>query len=156
MSQQLNILILNGPNLGVLGQREPEIYGKNRPEELPDLLKKIIGQRADQINLSFFQSNKEGELIDKLEQSLHDGIQGVVFNAGALTHTSLALADCLSWIPIPCIEVHLSNIWSREEKIRHTSMIAKNCLGVIAGFGLMSYALAVLELMEILEEQDSN
>lgn len=143
-----SILILNGPNLGALGEREPEIYGKQRLEDLPDLIQAFLGERAKDLDLHFFQSNSEGELIDRLENAHKEGIQGVVFNAGAYTHTSLALADCLAWINIPCVEAHISNIWARQEEIRHQSFLSKHCIGVISGFGLQSYALATLALLQ--------
>lgn len=143
----MKFLILNGPNLGFLGQRQPDIYGKQGMEDLPQLIEKLMGQEARSIDLEFFQSNYEGELIDRIEKARQEEKDGIVLNAGAYTHTSLALADCLAWIKIPCVEVHLSNIWGRSEQIREKSLIAQNCIGVIAGFGIMSYALAVLSLV---------
>ncbi len=145
------ILVLNGPNLGFLGRRQPEIYGDKGMDALPGLLEEIMGESAQDIELLFFQSNGEGELIDRLESAYKDGVHGVVFNAGAYTHTSLALADCLAWIKIPCVEVHLSNVWARSEPLRHKSLMARYCVGVVAGFGLESYALAVLALYRHLE-----
>lgn len=140
------ILILNGPNLGHLGQRQPEIYGNQGLRELPDLLEMIMGQAVDEIELLFFQANGEGQIIDRLELARRENIFGVALNAGAYTHTSLALADCLAWIGLPCVEVHLSNILARPEGMRHTSLIAPQCIGLISGFGLLSYALAVQTL----------
>ncbi|MDY7001858.1 MAG: type II 3-dehydroquinate dehydratase [Thermodesulfobacteriota bacterium] len=145
------ILVLNGPNLGFLGQRQPEIYGNKGMDALPDLLNELMGESAREIELSFFQANGEGQLIDRLESALKDGVHGVAFNAGAYTHTSLALADCLAWIKIPCVEVHLSNVWARSEPLRHQSLMAASCVGVVAGFGMESYALAVLALYRHLE-----
>ena len=130
------ILVLNGPNLGALGRRQPEIYGRE--------------------GLEFFQSNHEGALIDRLEQARAEGVDGVAFNAGALTHTSLALADCLAWIGLPCVEVHVSNVFARtEDPIRRHSYMAKQCLGVVSGFGLASYALAVQALVFHLNRKHS-
>jgi 3-dehydroquinate dehydratase II len=140
------ILVVNGPNLGALGQRQPEIYGSETMKDLPEMVENLMGDAAP--GLEFFQSNSEGAIIDRLEQARRDKTDGVALNAGALTHTSLALADCLAWIDVPCVEVHLSNILARPEKIRHTSIIAPHVLGVVAGFGLMSYALAVQALCE--------
>ncbi len=140
------ILVVNGPNLGALGQRQPEIYGSETMEDLPRMVGNLMGDAAP--GLEFFQSNAEGAIIDRLEQARRDKTDGVALNAGALTHTSLALADCLAWIDVPCVEVHLSNILARPEEIRHTSIIAPHVLGVVAGFGLMSYALAVQALCE--------
>ncbi len=147
-----NILVLNGPNLGVLGRREPEIYGDRSLHDLPDLVRKVMGEAAGHVHLVTYQSNSEGGLIDRLEQALDERVQGIALNAGAYTHTSLALADCLAWIDIPCVEVHLSNVWARQEPLRHTSMIAPRCVGVVSGFGLWSYAYAVLALYQLLRE----
>ncbi len=149
------ILLMNGPNLGQLGQRQPDIYGTNDMSMLPDFLKRLMGQGADQVELSHFQSNSEGALIDRLEKARDGGINGVVLNAGAYTHTSLALADCLAWIALPCVEVHLSNILARNEPLRHRSLLGTHVVGVIAGFGLMSYALGVQALVMHLQEQNS-
>lgn len=137
--------MLNGPNLGHLGVRQPEIYGSRGMADLPDLVAGMLGEDAADVELVFFQANGEGALIDRLEKAREEGVCGVVLNAGAYTHTSLALADCLAWIGIPCVEVHLSNILARSEE-RHVSRMARHCLGVISGFGLESYALAVLAL----------
>ena len=142
----MNFLILNGPNLAFLGQRQPEIYGSRTMEQVPELVRSLLGPEAERLSLAFWQSNSEGGLIDRLEQAHTEGTDGIAFNAGAFTHTSLALADCLAWIGPPCVEVHLSNIWARAEPIRQQSLMGPNCLGVIAGFGLMSYALAVQAL----------
>ena len=132
------ILIINGPNLNLLGQREPGIYGEGTMEQCIDGLQ----QRFPAITFDFFQSNCEGALIDRLQQTLTDGTEAVVLNAGAYTHTSLALADCIRSLRVPVIEVHISNVHAREE-IRHRSLIAPACKGVICGFGLDSYRLAV-------------
>lgn len=144
----MRILVVNGPNLGFLGQRQPEIYGLQGMDALPDMVNKILGESAKRLTLSFFQSNSEGALIDRLERAWKEGTDGVVINAGAYTHTSLALADCLAWIKIPCVEVHISNVLARDEHIRHQSLIACHCLGTIAGFGILGYALAVQALWQ--------
>lgn len=144
--QSFSILVVNGPNLGFLGKRQPEIYGAQTMNELPGLVRELLGPSAERIQLDFFQGNGEGQLIDRLERAYHEKTDGLVLNAGAYTHTSLALADCLAWIKIPCVEVHLSNIWARPEPIRHQSFIGKHVIGVIAGFGLLSYGLAVQAL----------
>ncbi len=140
------ILIVNGPNLGQLGQRQPEIYGTQSMRDLPDMLEAIMGRAVDDLELQFFQANGEGQILDRLELARKDGVHGIVINAGAYTHTSLALADCLAWIGLPCVEVHLSNVFARPEPMRHTSLIAPHCIGVIAGLGLLGYALAVQTL----------
>lgn len=142
-------LVLNGPNLGALGQRQPEIYGHQGMGSVPGLVHSMLGAAASNVTLEFFQSNHEGELIDRLEKARIEGIHGVVFNAGAYTHTSLALADCLAWIGLPCVEVHISNVFARtQEPVRQHSYMAKHCIGVISGFGLASYALAVMALLQ--------
>lgn len=139
----MKVLIMNGPNLNLLGRREPAIYGSNGMERC---LKALRG-RFPGVTIDYFQSNHEGELIDRLHAVGFSGeYAGVVLNAGAYTHTSLALADAISAIELPVIEVHISNVHSREE-IRHHSMISGVCAGVIAGFGIDSYRLGVEALV---------
>ena len=147
---KLTILIVNGPNLGHLGQRQPEIYGHEGMDVVPGLVERLLGgDKARDVALDFFQSNSEGELIDRLERARSEGMDGLVVNAGAYTHTSLALGDCLAWIKIPCVEVHLSNPTARtDEPLRQKSHVGPHSLGVIAGFGILGYALAVQALME--------
>ncbi|WP_147821463.1 type II 3-dehydroquinate dehydratase [Salidesulfovibrio onnuriiensis] len=148
------ILVMNGPNLGHLGKRQPEIYGAQGMEAVPGLLDQVMGRDAGDVELEFFQSNSEGSLIDRLEQARAEGVHGVAFNAGAYTHTSLAIADCLAWIGIPCVEVHLSNVWARKSQpLRQQSLMGERCIGVIAGFGILSYALAVQALYMRLETE---
>lgn len=133
----MNILILNGPNLNLLGKREPEIYGSATFEDYFKELK----EKFPTVNLTYYQSNIEGELIDKLHE-VGFSFDGVVFNAGAYTHTSVGLGDAIKGIETPVIEVHISNVHAREE-FRHTSFIAPNAKGIIAGFGLRSYDLGI-------------
>ncbi len=131
----MKILILNGPNLNLIGQREQKIYGNLSFDDfLKDLQKKITD-----VDIDYFQSNIEGEIIDKLQKSDTDGI---VLNAGAYTHTSIAIRDCIKSISTPVVEVHISNVMDRES-FRHISMISSVCKGVISGFGLNSYRLAI-------------
>jgi 3-dehydroquinate dehydratase-2 len=144
----MEFLVINGPNLGYLGQRQPEIYGSLGMDALDGLVGRLLGDDAARVRLSLFQSNSEGALIDRLEEAWKARVDGLVLNAGAYTHTSLALADCLAWIKIPCVEVHLSNVHARNSNLRHTSLIGRHCLGAIAGFGIMSYALAVQALWQ--------
>ncbi len=133
----MKILIMNGPNLNLLGVREPDIYGKSSFENyLPELRSKF-----SDVDIEYYQSNIEGEMINKL-QEVGFSYDGIVLNAGAYTHTSIALLDCIRSLKAPVIEVHISNINSREE-YRHKSVISAGCLGMIAGFGLDSYRLAV-------------
>jgi len=144
---QCKILILNGPNLGHIGKRQPEIYGSQTMDDVETLVRTMMGEAGDDISITHFQSNSEGGLIDRLEKAREEGVDGVVFNGGAYTHTSLAIADCLAWIGIPCVEVHISNIWARNDQpLRQQSIMGGQCIGVIAGFGIMSYALAVQAL----------
>ena len=140
-------LILNGPNLGHIGTRQPEIYGHQSLQDLEAILDSMFDQPRP-FELSYAQSNSEGGIIDRLEKAREEGITGIVLNAGAYTHTSLALADCLAWIGIPCVEVHLSNTLARHEPLRHQSLIARHCLGVVAGFGVMGYAMALQGLAD--------
>ena len=134
----MKILIINGPNLNMLGNREPSIYGSATMQETLDNLKK----RFPDTEIAFFQSNHEGELIDRMQAAIGDGTNGIVLNAGAYTHTSVALHDCIRSLKCPVIEVHISNVHQREE-FRHKSMISAACKGVICGFGLDSYRLGV-------------
>lgn len=133
----MKILIINGPNLNLLGRREPGIYGSSSFDEyLPKLQAKY-----PEVEISYYQSNIEGELIDKM-QEVGFTYDGIVLNAGAYTHTSVALHDCIRSLQCPVIEVHISNVHQREE-FRHHSFISSACKGVICGFGLDSYRLAV-------------
>ena len=146
MSDCFTFLILNGPNLGSLGVRQPEIYGTAGMDAVPGLVKNLLGDDFSKVSLEFDQKNSEGALIDRLEQARREKAHGIAFNAGAYTHTSLAIADCLAWIGVPTVEVHLSNVWARPETLRHQSYMAAHVIGVVAGFGIMSYALAVQAL----------
>ena len=133
----MKVIIINGPNLNLLGKREPEIYGTQTFEVYFIELKK----QFPQIELEYFQSNVEGELINKL----HDigfTYDGIILNAGGYTHTSVALADAVASIKTKVIEVHISNIFAREE-FRHTSLLSKNCVGIISGLGLKGYEMAL-------------
>ena len=142
----MKILVVNGPNLGFLGRREPTIYGA---QTLDDIIRGLQQQFAGSVEIAAFQSNHEGALIDALQQAAIEGdVAGVVLNAGAYTHTSVALRDAISSIaPLPVVEVHLSNVHAREA-FRHTSLISAVCQGVIAGFGADSYRLAVEALVQ--------
>lgn len=133
----MKILIINGPNLNLLGKREPGIYGNS---SFDDYLKKLREQYSD-VEIEYYQSNIEGCLIDKMQQ-VGFTVDGIVLNAGAYTHTSVALHDCIRAITSPVIEVHISNVHQREQ-FRHHSMISSACKGVICGFGLDSYRLAL-------------
>ncbi len=133
----MKIIIINGPNLNLLGRREPSIYGSLTFDEFFNDLK----EKYDTIDLVYFQSNVEGTLIDKLHE-VGFTYDGIILNAGAYTHSSIAIGDAIKGIETPVIEVHISNVHSRED-FRHLSYIAPNAKGVIAGFGLQSYELAL-------------
>lgn len=135
------VLILNGPNLNLLGKREVDVYGHESFESFFEKLKTDYPN----IELHYFQSNVEGELVDELHK-IGFSFDGIVFNAGAYTHTSVALSDAVAGIQTPVIEVHISNVYQREE-YRHQSIMAKNCKGIITGFGLNSYRLGIDSLL---------
>ena len=133
----MKIFIINGPNLNLLGKREPEIYG---PRSFDDFFQELKAQ-FHHIHLDYFQSNHEGMLLDKLHETGFE-VDGIVLNAGAFTHTSIALADAIAAIPAPVVEVHISNVHAREP-FRHHSFLAATCEGSIVGLGLEGYRLAV-------------
>lgn len=130
-------MIINGPNLNLLGVREPGIYGSEGFGGFFEKLKEDFSG----LSLSYFQSNHEGALIDKIQQAGFE-YDGIVLNAAAYTHTSVAIADALAAVPAPVVEVHISNVYARED-FRHHSFISKHCAGVIVGFGLEGYRLAI-------------
>lgn len=148
----MKILIIDGPNLNLLGKREPEIYGSQTTADMLAEVRAAVGGRAE---VEYFQSNHEGEIIDRLHAAGYADadIAGIVLNAGAYTHTSLAIADAIAAVPAPVVEVHLSNIFAREE-IRHRSLIAAVCKGSISGFGDRGYHLAVEALLDALPKPD--
>ena len=133
----LKIAIINGPNLNLLGKREVEIYGT---QSFEDYLK-TISSKYTTVELSYFQSNVEGELINKLHE-IGFNYDGIIINAGAYTHTAIAIADAIAGIKTPVIEVHISNIFARED-YRHVSYLGKHCKGSISGFGLKGYEMAI-------------
>lgn len=137
----MRILIINGPNINLLGKREPSIYGSVTFE---DYLASLRARYAD-VQIDYFQSNIEGELINKIHEAGFE-VDGIVLNAGAYTHTSIALQDAIRAVSAPVIEVHISNVHARES-FRHVSMIASACKGVICGLGLNSYRLALEDLL---------
>ena len=147
----MKILVLHGPNLNLLGTREPEIYGSLTLADIDAKLVELAGEHHAELVCK--QSNHEGDLVD----ALHDArtwADGVVFNPGAYTHTSIALRDAISAIEIPVIEVHLSNVYGREE-FRHVSMISAVCKGKITGLGWRSYSLGLRALLEMLSDKES-
>ncbi|MBJ10510.1 MAG: type II 3-dehydroquinate dehydratase [Flavobacteriales bacterium] len=138
----MNVIIINGPNLNLLGVREKSIYGESSFDDFFQTLK----EKYTAINLSYFQSNIEGELIDKLHETGFS-LDAIILNAGGYSHTSVSISDAIAAIETPVIEVHISNIYAREE-YRHKSLISSNCKGSICGFGLKSYVLAIESLLK--------
>ena len=138
----MKILIINGPNLNLLVTREPQHYGTGTMDSVLDALK----SQYPRVEFDYYQSNVEGFLIDRLHKTLEEPCDGVVLNAGGYTHTSVALRDAIAAIKVPVVEVHISNVHSREE-FRHRSLISAVCKGVICGFGLDSYRLGVEALL---------
>jgi len=138
----MTIQIINGPNLNLLGKREPGIYGT---ETFESFFQKLAGEFPDH-NLQYYQSNVEGEIINKL-QEVGFTADGVVLNAGAYTHTSVAIHDALGSIQAPVVEVHISNVYAREE-YRHKSLITSKCIGLLTGFGLEGYRMAIRFLID--------
>ena len=141
----MRIQIINGPNLNLLGKREPEIYGSQSFDTYFELIK----QKYPSLKLDCFQSNIEGELIDKIHEVGFE-YDGIVLNAGAYTHTSIAIGDAIKAITTPAVEVHISNVYSREE-FRRISHISSSCVGVISGFGMNSYNLAIDAIIEMID-----
>lgn len=137
----MKIQIINGPNLNLLGKRETSIYGSESFEDFFAALKK----RFPDADLHYYQSNVEGEIVNKLHETGFD-FSGIVLNAGAYTHTSVAIHDAIAGIKTPVVEVHISNVYSREE-FRHKSLITSKCIGLLTGFGLEGYAMAISYLM---------
>ncbi len=140
----MKILVINGPNINFLGIREPGIYGEDSYESLKNTLK----NKADELHveIDIFQSNHEGEIIDRLQKAYADKVDGIVINPGGLTHTSVSLHDAIASVaPIPVIEVHISNVAARED-FRHVSLTAPACKGQIAGLGIQGYIYALEEL----------
>ncbi|MCB1200212.1 MAG: type II 3-dehydroquinate dehydratase [Leptospiraceae bacterium] len=147
---QLKILIINGPNLNLLGVREPEIYGNLTLQSIEQSVRLEFEKQAEII---FFQSNSEGEIVDKIQDSLKMNVNAIVINAGAYTHTSIAIPDALSGVKIPFIEVHISNTFAREE-FRHHSYLSSKATAVIAGLGAHGYSAAVQYFIQKLREKN--
>ena len=146
----MKILVLNGPNLNLIGRREPDTYGSSTLLDLENSLSASFPN----IGFVFHQSNEEGSLINQLQDTTHNDVDAVVLNAGGYTHTSVAIRDAISAIDTPVVEVHISNIYAREA-FRHKSVIAAVCAGNISGFGLKSYHLGVSALIDLAHQSDS-
>jgi 3-dehydroquinate dehydratase II len=140
----MKLLILNGPNLNLVGTRNPKVYGNTSLDQYLENLKKSY-------DFEKYQSNTEGEIINKLQESEKENFDGIILNAGGYTHTSVAIADAIEAIAVPVLEVHISNIFSREE-FRNKSLIAPHCIGHISGFGLLSYELAIKAFLSISQQ----
>ena len=143
----MNILLINGPNLNLLGTREPEIYGNKTLLDIENELSKIAKEKK--INLEFFQSNHEGEIVDKIQESVKN-TQGILINAGAFTHTSISIRDALIGSKIPFVELHISNIFCRED-FRKESFLTDKAIGIISGFGISSYYLGLDGIIDYLK-----
>ena len=139
----MKILVINGPNLNMLGIREPDIYGRQTYNDLVEMIKKYCGE--NDIEAEFFQSNHEGAIIDRIQEA-YQKIDGIVINPAAYTHTSVAIRDAISAVSLPAVEIHISNIHNRED-FRKNSFIAPVCIGQISGFGLDSYKLGLQALI---------
>lgn len=137
----MKVMIINGPNLNLLGKREPDVYGSQSFEDYLEHLK----DRFKDVEIHYVQSNVEGELVNALHNADDDSYDNIILNAGAYTHTSIAIGDAVAGISAPVIEVHISNVMDREE-FRHVSYISKHAAGVISGFGLKGYELAMITL----------
>ena len=146
----MKVLVVNGPNLNFLGIREPGIYGEDNYESLVKRVEKRAGELK--MDVETFQSNGEGEIIDRLQDAYSDGTDAIIINPGAYTHYSIAIRDALSSLNMPKIEVHISNVHKREE-FRHTSVTAPVCTGQIVGLGLLGYELALEAVKNMLSEK---
>ena len=146
--KNLKIMVIQGPNINMLGLREPGIYGSMRMEDIHAQMKIVADQNS--VDIDFFQSNLEGEIVDKIQECLGEA-DGIIINPAAYTHTSIAIRDALSAVNLPVIEVHISNIYGREE-FRHKSLVAAVAAGQIAGFGPVGYHLAMIGMLQIFEQ----
>ena len=142
----MKLKIINGPNLNMLGVREPVVYGTDTLEKINSEIEMFAHKIG--IKAGFFQSNVEGEIVSEIQKAFFDKFDGIILNAGGYTHTSVAIRDAISSVDIPCVEVHLSNIYGREE-FRAKSIIAPVCIGQITGFGKNVYKLAILSFMDV-------
>jgi len=147
----MKIVVIQGPNLNMLGHREQAVYGAMKLEEIHSQMEAVAKQNS--IEIEFFQSNLEGEIVDKIQECLGDA-DGIIINPAAYTHTSIAIRDAISAVSLPAIEVHISNIYRREE-FRQKSMTAPVCTGQISGFGPFGYHLAMISMMQMLSEIDA-
>ena len=148
----MKILVINGPNLQLLGKRNPKVYGYDSLETIYENLRNLVSEENLSCSLDFFQSNSEGDLVSRIGKTLEDSTDGIIINPAAYTHTSIAIRDALEAVELPAIEVHISNIHKREE-FRHHSMTVANCVGQICGFGILGYELALRAMVELLNKK---
>jgi len=144
----MKIVVIQGPNLNMLGHREQNIYGPMKLEDIHTQMKNFADQNG--VEIEFFQSNLEGEIVDKIQECLGDA-DGIIINPAAYTHTSIAIRDAISAVQIPTVEVHLSNIYARED-FRHKSLTAPVCAGQVSGFGPFGYHMAMVAITQIMNE----
>lgn len=144
----MKILVINGPNLQLLGHRDPEVYGKTTLDDVNKRLTEVAAELG--VKIFFFQNNTEGFLVDRIAEAKKEGIDGIVINPAAYTHTSIALRDAIEGVKIPSVEIHISNIHARDE-FRHKSMTAAVCIGQISGFGTDGYEWALRALIQYLQ-----
>lgn len=144
----MKIRVIQGPNINMLGKREPEIYGLMSMEDIHENMRKVAEQAN--IEIEFFQSNYEGEIIDKIQECVGT-CDGIIINPAGFSHTSISIRDAISAVKLPCVEVHVTNIYKREE-FRQKSITAGACIGIISGFGPLGYHLALISLLQILEQ----
>ena len=146
----MKILLINGANLNMLGQREPEKYGKITLQDIENAL--TLKSKELGVQIDFWQSNHEGEIVDKIQQMKNEGYDGLLINAGGYTHTSVVIRDAISAVQIPAVEIHITNIHAREE-FRHTSLLSGVCIGLVAGFKELSYIFALEGLVQYLNRE---
>ena len=144
----MNILIINGPNMQLLGKREPDIYGLSTLDDLRESL--LAYAEGIGVSLEFFQSNHEGDIVDQIAWAAENNMDGIIINPAAYTHTSIAIGDAVKAVSLPAVEVHISNIYAREQQ-RSKSLIAHACIGQICGFGFKSYELALNALVDYIK-----
>lgn len=147
MKRNIRLLVINGPNINMLGMREPEIYGKQDYKALVEFIKKSAGDFG--VDIECFQSNHEGDIIDRIQKSHSDGFDGIIINPAAYTHTSIAILDSIMAVSLPCIEVHLSDIKKRED-FRQISFVSSACDTTFAGYGFEGYRMAIKRLYDVL------
>ncbi|ABK81718.1 type II 3-dehydroquinate dehydratase [Campylobacter fetus] len=148
MDAQMKIMVIQGPNINMLGKRETNIYGSMSMENIHEQMKTVADQAG--VEIEFFQSNFEGEIVDKIQECLGE-FDGIIINPAAYTHSSIAIRDAISAVKLPVIEVHISNVYQREE-FRQKSLIAPVCAGQIIGFGPVGYHLAMMGMLQIFEQ----